>query len=145
MESHDRAVALSFHHVGMVVKSVEEASEYYCNVLGYRRDGCITEDRVQRVRILFLRLGGFAIELLEPMSENSPISRFLAASGGIQHICYACQDIKAALQGLIRTGAAIACAPVAAPAIDGHLVAFVVNRQRQLIELVEMASPQPME
>jgi methylmalonyl-CoA epimerase len=49
--------------------------------------------------------GGTAIELLEPMDENSPISKFLDKRGeGIHHICFKVDDIEAVLERLKKQG-----------------------------------------
>jgi len=49
--------------------------------------------------------GGTAIELLEPLDKNSPISKFLEKRGeGIHHICYKVDDIEAVLKRLKEQG-----------------------------------------
>jgi len=49
--------------------------------------------------------GGTAIELLEPLGENSPISKFLEKRGeGIHHVCFIVDDIEAAIERLRSEG-----------------------------------------
>jgi len=128
---------LEFHHVGMVVPQIEPVADFYEKVLGYTRQGPVIEDPVQKVRIQFLELHGFTLELLEPLGEQSPVARFMKAGGGLNHICYACNDIEAELRRFKSKGLTIACVPTPAPAIESRKVAFVVSRNREVIELVE--------
>ena len=130
-------VRFRFHHVGMVVAKIEPVAEYYRDVLGYLIQGSVHTDPAQKVRIQFLRLDGFAVELLEPLGPDSPVAKFLKAGGGLQHVCYECDRMEAGLEWLRKAGAALASPPTPAQAIEGRKVAFVVNKRRQLIELVE--------
>ena len=79
-------------HIGFAVKSIEEALPYYENVLGFH---CYAVEEVkdQKVKTAFLKVGDTKIELLEPTSEDSPISKFLEKRGqGIHHIAFAVED-----------------------------------------------------
>ena len=59
--------------------------------------------------VIFITLPNTKIELLEPLGDAGPITGFLAKnpSGGIHHICYEVDDILAARDQLIATGARI--------------------------------------
>ncbi len=61
------------------------------------------------VTVAFVELSNTKVELLEPLGEASPIAAFLAknASGGIHHICYEVENIKAARDHLVAAGARI--------------------------------------
>ena len=61
------------------------------------------------VTVVFITLPNTKIELLEPLGETSPIAAFLAKSpsGGMHHICYEVDDIIAARNHLIGSGARI--------------------------------------
>lgn len=79
-------------HIGIAVKSIEEALPYYENVLGFN---CYNIEEVadQKVRTAFLKVGDTKIELLEPTSEESTIAKFLENRGsGIHHIAYCIED-----------------------------------------------------
>jgi methylmalonyl-CoA epimerase len=86
------------HHVGIVVKSADEAMKFYRDALGLP----VTEDRViedQGVRGVLLRIGGSEIELLEPTREDTGIARFLATRGeGMHHICFESDDVGKELE-----------------------------------------------
>ena len=84
-------------HLGIAVRSIEEALPYWENVLGLK---CYNIEEVadQKVRTAFLKIGEVKIELLEPTSGESTIAKFLEDKGpGIHHIAYAVKDIESAL------------------------------------------------
>ena len=73
-------------HIGIAVKSIEEALPYYENVLGFK---CYAVEEVedQKVKTAFLKVGETKLELLEPAAEDSPIASFWENRGpGIHHI-----------------------------------------------------------
>ena len=61
------------------------------------------------VTVVFITLPNTKIELLYPLGEASPIKGFLDKnpSGGIHHLCYEVDDIKAAAATLTATGARV--------------------------------------
>ena len=79
-------------HLGIAVKSIEEALPYYENVLGLK---CYNIETVedQKVRTAFLMVGETKIELLEPTSPESTIAGFIEKRGeGIHHLAFAVAD-----------------------------------------------------
>lgn len=92
------------HHVGVVVRSADEALKFYRDALGLP----VTADRViedQGVRGVLLRIGGSEIELLEPTREGTGVARFLATRGeGMHHICFESDDVDRELEGAREKG-----------------------------------------
>lgn len=79
-------------HLGIAVKSIEEALPYYENVLGLK---CYNIETVedQKVRTAFLKVGETKIELLEPTSEDSTIAKYIEKKGeGIHHLAFCIED-----------------------------------------------------
>lgn len=79
-------------HLGIAVKSIQEALPYYEQVLGLT---CYNIETVedQKVRTAFLKCGDTKLELLEPTSDDSTIAKFIASRGeGIHHIAFAVAD-----------------------------------------------------
>ena len=73
-------------HLGIAVKSLDEAIPYWENVIGLK---CYAIEEVpdQKVRTAFFMLGQTKIELLEPTSEESTIAKFIENRGiGIHHM-----------------------------------------------------------
>ncbi len=81
-------------HIGIAVHSIEEARGFYEQGLGLCCER-IEEVESQQVRTAFFSLGETHIELLEPMSGDSPIAGFLEKRGpGIHHIAYLCDNVS---------------------------------------------------
>ena len=79
-------------HLGIAVKSLEEAIPYYENILGLK---CYAIEEVadQKVKTAFFKVGQTKIELLEPTSEDSTIAKFIEKRGeGIHHMAFAIED-----------------------------------------------------
>lgn len=80
-------------HVGIAVRSIEEARKMY-EALGLRVAE-IEEVPHEGVRVALIPCGASRIELLEPMSEDSPVAKFLAKRGpGVHHICLGSDDVR---------------------------------------------------
>lgn len=93
------------NHIGIAVKSLDEALPFYRDNLGMAFAG-IEEVAEQKVRVAMLQVGESKIELLEPTSEESPVAKFLEKSGpGIHHLAYEVEDIDAAIAKLLADGA----------------------------------------
>ena len=79
-------------HLGIAVKSLDEAIPYYENILGMK---CYSIEEVadQKVKTAFFKVGQTKLELLEPTSEESPIAKFIEKRGeGIHHLAFAVED-----------------------------------------------------
>jgi methylmalonyl-CoA/ethylmalonyl-CoA epimerase len=92
-------------HLGIATNSIDEALKFWQNALGLKRIHAETVED-QKVRVAMLPIGETRIELLEPISEDSPISKFLAKrGGGIHHIAVEVENIEETLARLKREGA----------------------------------------
>ena len=96
------------NHVAIAVRDLEAATRVYRETLG--AEASAPEPiREHGVTVVFVTLPNTKIELLEPLGENSPIAKFLEKNpdGGIHHVCYEVEDIGAARDRLVRTGARV--------------------------------------
>ena len=111
-------------HVGIAVKSVEEALAFYRDTLGLEVEP--PEDVTsQRVRAHFVGVGESTLELLEATAEDSPIARFIAKRGpGMHHVALRVDDIVAALAELKAKGVRL-IDEQPRPGAHGALVAFL--------------------
>lgn len=96
------------NHVAIAVPDLEAAADQYRNALG-AKVGPPQDEPDHGVTVIFIELPNTKIELLYPLGENSPINGFLAKnpSGGMHHICYEVEDIIAARDHLVKTGARV--------------------------------------
>ncbi|MEZ0170571.1 methylmalonyl-CoA epimerase [Microvirga sp. TS319] len=96
------------NHVAIAVRDIAAASRLYRDTLGAQ----VSEpDALEEhgVTVVFVSLPNTKIELLEPLGGDSPIGRFLERNpdGGIHHICYEVEDILAARDQLVNSGARV--------------------------------------
>lgn len=85
---------LKIAHVGIAVESIAATRGFY-EQLGLRVSA-IEEVPQEGVRVALIPAGESDLELLEPISEDSPLARFIAERGpGIHHLCLATDDLAA--------------------------------------------------
>jgi len=91
-------------HIGIAVNNIKESLQLYKEILGLE-PGEIEEVPEQGVRLMMLPLKDIKIELLEPLSENSPIQKFLQKRGeGIHHLCFEVDNLEEKLKKLAARG-----------------------------------------
>jgi len=96
------------NHVAIVVPDLAKAAAVYRDVLGADVSAAVAQPD-HGATTVFVNLPNTKIELLEPLGENSPIAKFLTRNpdGGMHHVCYEVDDIRAARDALKRTGARV--------------------------------------
>ena len=96
------------NHVAIAVPDLEAAAAQYRDTLG-AEVGPPQDEPDHGVTVVFITLPNTKIELLYPLGEGSPIQGFLDKnpSGGIHHLCYEVEDIKAAAATLTASGARV--------------------------------------
>ncbi|MDR2979646.1 MAG: methylmalonyl-CoA epimerase [Bacteroidales bacterium] len=91
-------------HIGIAVNDLQTAIPYYEKVLGLK---CYSIEEVadQKVKTAFFKVGGTKIELLEPMSPDSTIAKFIEKKGeGVHHIAFAVHGVAEALKEVEEKG-----------------------------------------
>ena len=125
------------HHIGIAVKSLDEAIAMYQNGLGAKVSK-VTASEKDGVKIAFIPVGESLLELLEPTNPDNGVGRFVASRGeGIHHIAVAVDDIEAHLRQLEAAGAVL-IDQVPRKGAEG-MVAFVHPKSMKgvLLELVQ--------
>ena len=91
-------------HLGIAVKDLEEAREFYRSVFGLESSEPITGGE-GTIKVSMVKVGTTLIELLQPKGEDGVIAKFLEKRGeGFHHICYEVDDIKAEMASLKAAG-----------------------------------------
>jgi methylmalonyl-CoA epimerase len=97
-------------HVAIIVRNIEQALAFYRDTLGIMPSE-IKEVPTEQVRIAFLPMGGpggSEIELIEPTTPDSSLTKFLEKRGeGLHHICLEVDNIDAALAEMQEKGAPV--------------------------------------
>jgi methylmalonyl-CoA epimerase len=129
---------MKINHLGIATKGIDEALKFWADALGLENVHTETVED-QKVRVAMLPIGESRIELLEPTSDDSPISKFLERrGGGIHHIAVEVENIEEALAKLKSQGMRLIDENPRIGA-EGCLVAFVhpVSAGGVLLELVQ--------
>ena len=129
-------------HVGVAVRSLEEAIRLWRDRLGFVHAGTVTVESMQ-LRLAFLHAGDCEIELLEPTSPDSTVAKFLEKRGeGIHHLSFHVDDIERALAEAEAAGLELIDRT---PRVGGHQtrIAFLHPRAARgvLVELCERRKP----
>ena len=97
-------------HIAIIVHNLEQALTFYRDVLGIAPRE-VKDVPSEQVRIAFLPMGGpngSQIELIQPVTEDSSLVRFLEKRGeGLHHVCLQVADVDVALRDLKAQGATV--------------------------------------
>jgi methylmalonyl-CoA epimerase len=119
---------MKIDHIGIAVKSLEEAVKVYQTAVGLSLAG-YDEVEEQGVKVAMLDIGESRIELVEPTRPDSPIEKFMAKRGeGIHHIAVQVENIEEALARLKAEGVRL---------IDRIAFVHPASTHGVLMELVE--------
>lgn len=128
------------NHVALVVRDLAKATAVYRDTLG----ATVTPPQAlpdHGVTAVFIDLPNTRIELLEPLGDGSPVSRYLErhADGGMHHLCLEVDDINAARDQLLTRGARVLGSGEAKIGAHGKPVLFLHPKDFDgcLIELEE--------
>ena len=129
---------MKIDHIGIAVKSLDQSVRVYRDVIGLDVAGYDQVDE-QGVRVAMLSIGESRIELLEPITPESPVEKFMNKRGeGIHHIAVRVDKIEEALERFKAAGARLIDST---PRIGAHntRIAFVhpASTNGVLLELVE--------
>ncbi len=127
----------SIDHIGIAVKSLVSAKAIYEKLgLSISQEELV---EAEQVRVVMVPLGESRLELLEPVSENSVIAKFITKRGeGLHHVSLRVPDLDAAVALLTKDGVRLVSSKIGIGA-GGHRYVFVhpSSAGGVLLELVE--------
>lgn len=129
---------MKLHHIGIAVNDISITWNILKALFDIKENPEPFLDQKQKVNEVHFRLGDILIQLVEPTSENSPISNFLKArGGGLHHLCFEVDDIEAVINHYKKNNIRILYEPF--QGAFGHRYAFISpdDTARVLIEFVE--------
>jgi len=129
---------LKVDHVGIAVKSIEEALPVFKKIFGKDPEE-IKELPDHGVKVAMFKIGETLIELLEPLGESSPIWKFVnERGGGLHHIAIGVKGLREGLKELEESGIRLIDKEPRIGA-EGKEIAFIHPKStfRVLLELVE--------
>jgi methylmalonyl-CoA epimerase len=128
----------SIHHIGVAVRSLEEALAFYEQGLGLEKKA-IVEVPGEKVRVAMLPAGEPRIELLEATSPDSAVARFIEKRGeGLHHIALRVPDLAKAVARLKAGGTKLVTEEIQTGA-EGYRYVFIHPKSAGgvLLELIE--------
>jgi len=145
MSGSPEELGFKLRHVGVAVPSLGPTTELLSALFGYKVVSGPFDDPIQKVSVNFLAQSGedvAEIELIAPLSEDSPITSMLAKGGGAAyHLCFETSNMDQAIVHAKKNGCILLGNPVPATAFQGRRIAWIYTRSRQLFELVEAEAP----
>lgn len=91
-------------HIGVAVRDLSEAIPLYRALLGCEPQA-VEVLETEGVRIAFFEVGESSIELLEAISETSPIAKFIKQRGeGVHHLCFRVEGLEQKARELSESG-----------------------------------------
>ncbi|MFO3787779.1 methylmalonyl-CoA epimerase [Bacillus mojavensis] len=133
-------------HIGIAVYSINKARAFYEDVLGltFLHQETVEE---QKVTIALFQAGGVYLELIEPLTPDSPVRTFLDKKGeGLHHVAFLCSGLTDQLQVLSNRQIDVIDRQPRQGA-NGKQIAFISPRETNgvLVELCEPKGDQDIE
>ncbi|MBV9617144.1 MAG: methylmalonyl-CoA epimerase [Ktedonobacteraceae bacterium] len=131
-------------HIAIIVRNIEQALAFYRDTLGIMPRE-IKDMPSEQVRIAFLPMGGpggSEIELIEPTTPDSSLTKYLEKRGeGLHHICLEVENIDAALQEMKDREAPVLDEQPRIAAEGRAIFLHPKGTNGVLLELIEKKSP----
>ena len=134
-----KGIEMKVDHIGIAVKDLQDTLNLYKKILD-NSEVQIEEVPTEKVRVAIIPLGDTRIELLEPMSDESAIAKFIKEKGeGVHHIAVTVQDIKASIGKLSAEGPRVLY-PEPRLGSHGKMITFVHPKSTRgvLLELCQL-------
>ena len=131
---------MKLHHVGIVVEDIEAGIQRYKAMFGFVSVTEVVDDPVQKVSVVLLsgpEADSIPVELIAPLTDDSPVSKILQGNMRLYHLCFVVDDIEEALKNFRSNGAIIISGPVPADLFEGKRIAFVYTPDKYVVELLE--------
>ncbi|OGO64425.1 MAG: methylmalonyl-CoA epimerase [Chloroflexi bacterium RBG_19FT_COMBO_50_10] len=127
------------HHIAVLVDNIEASLKFWHEILGIEASH-ISDVPKEAARVTFLPLGESEIELVQPATSDSGLSRFLEKHGpGMHHLCLEVDDLPRLLIQL-KTMGVLLINDEPKVSEDGRMYAFIHPKSSDgvLVELYQL-------
>ncbi|MBF0483598.1 MAG: VOC family protein [Candidatus Omnitrophica bacterium] len=115
-----------FHHVGIATL----CGDNICP------EAKVVEEPIQKVKVRFADMHGLNVEIIEPLTEKSPIRNFLKKHQYFYHLCFMVEDIDRAIELAEQKNFRCVALPASSNAFNGKSIAWVYSSTYGLVEFV---------
>ena len=127
---------MRFHHIAVATENIEQACAALDRYCPTSSSAASVLDPEQGVRLKLVNILGTALELVEDQGDG-PVGGWLKRGARLYHICFEVDDLDAELDILRGRGCIVVSPPKPAVLFEGRRVAFVLDRELGLIELLQ--------
>ncbi len=128
---------IEFHHVGLVVESIETSCIHYATLFGKENISEVFKIESQLVNVCFVKIGHHSfLELVEPIGDDSQVAKLLKKRVTYYHVGYKVDDIVSKVNELEALDYK-AMAYFDSKAFNGKRCIFLFSPEAHLIELIE--------
>lgn len=128
---------MTIHHIGYLVKKLDRARKAFEN-LGYAVEQETARDDYRKIDIVFLKKGGYRVELVSPYDSSSVVAGLVPRIGNSPyHICYEVDDLDAEIKRLRDERYVVSAETAPAIACGGRRVVFLIHPYMGMVELLE--------
>lgn len=125
-------------HIGILVRSIEKASEHWATVFGYKQVTKIIINTRQQVKVAFLeKENSITIKLVQPVDHSSPAMATLKKGGGLHHLCFRCDDMGAEILKMTENGMRLLVKPESGEAFENENIAFLYAGNGLNVEIID--------
>jgi methylmalonyl-CoA/ethylmalonyl-CoA epimerase len=127
------------NHIAIVVENIEQALAVYRDAIGLPL-AHIAEEPAEQVRVAFLPTESGEIELIQPLTSDSGVAKFLAKRGeGLHHVCLEVDSIEATIREMTARGLEVLGEPRVNERGETYIFVHPKSAHGVLVELYERA------
>ena len=124
-----------FHHIGFLTKNLKKSQKDFA-LLKYKSTGKVINDKIFKVKILFIRKGNNTIELVNPYKINFGLNKMIKKGNYSYHFAYLTKSFEKDIKKFKKKFKLIV-KPTPAKAFKGKKVCFFKMKNNFIIELIQ--------
>lgn len=129
------------NHVSIAVEDVDQALEFYRDLLGLEVSRVVILDDRQ-LKVAFVKIGETELELLEPLNQDNTVRRYLDRWGpGLHHICLEVDDLAGTMSTLKARGAEFTDSEPRSGAVGQVAFIHPISSGGVLVEINQIEGP----
>ena len=131
---------VKMHHIGILTSDIRSGIRHHEDLFDIHPITEIVEDPIQKVSLVLLsgdQIPGTSIELIQPLTGDSPVSNIIKRGMPLYHLCFEVEDVEKALEKTRERGSIIISRPTPAKLYNGRRIAFIYTPDHYVVEFLE--------